>query len=91
MDKLPAMKRGLEFGKKEKVEPMKKMVGSLAPASYENSHVGAYGLGQLIIIAALFFLLGAIATLYGPFLAGRLAVRLHPQSKTFMWHHSSNL
>ena len=66
MDGLPAMKMGLEVGKREKVEPIKKMVGPLAPKNNQKGG-GAAGLTLEIVvaIALVSFILGALLALYG--------------------------
>ena len=66
MDGLPGMKRALAAGKREKVAPIKKMVGPLTPTRYQN------GLGfspnQVIVTALLSVLFGVLLALYGPLL-----------------------
>ncbi|KAK5175840.1 uncharacterized protein LTR77_000980 [Saxophila tyrrhenica] len=63
MDGLPGMKRGLSAGKKHKVEPLKKMVGPLAPTRY---HAGlGFSLLQTLLIALLAFMVGLAVAWYG--------------------------
>lgn len=61
MDGLPGMQRALVAGKKEKVEPIKKMVGPFAPKRYN------YALGvpvaHVALIAFLSFLMGVLFAL----------------------------
>jgi len=58
MDGLPGMKKGLQIGKKEKVEPIKKMVGPLAPRVNRARGTGA-SVWSIVMIALLSLLIGA--------------------------------
>jgi len=64
MDGLPGMQRGVETGKKEKIKPIKKMVGPLAPTlEYPRTRVpGQVPMLYLIIVALLSFCMGITAT-----------------------------
>ena len=55
MDGLPGMRRALEAGKKEKVAPIKKMVGPLAPTRY-NYQQGFTAQQVFFLIVFIFFL-----------------------------------
>ncbi|KAB5557852.1 hypothetical protein GE09DRAFT_88828 [Coniochaeta sp. 2T2.1] len=57
IDGLPGMKKGLEVGKKEKVEPIKKMVGPLAPRLNRTGGAGV-SVATVVVIALLSLLLG---------------------------------
>ena len=70
MDGLPGMRRGLAAGKREKVVPIKKMVGALAPTRYQNGL--GFSVSQVILIAMLSALVGAILASYGAMLLDRL-------------------
>lgn len=84
MDGLPGMKRGLEFGKKAKVEPLKKMVGPLTP---KNGFVHAEGftLEQVIIVFLVAFIAGITAVTLSP-AAVKNALALVPgEPKNNVW------
>jgi len=74
MDGLPGMKQALAIGRKEKVAPIKKMVGPLAPKN-GTAHT-IYDLPQLLLIALLSFMLGVFASNYGPQLSNRFSGEL---------------
>lgn len=60
------MKKGLEFGKNEKVEPIKKMVGPLAPKNnLKGAGSAGFALENTAIIAMVSFILGVLLALYG--------------------------
>lgn len=67
MDGLPGMQRGLLTAKEEKVAPIVKMIGPLAPVNRD-----AYGAGmsspQILLVVLLSFLMGVMAALYAPVL-----------------------
>lgn len=56
MDGMPGMQRALVAGKREKVAPIKKMVGPLAPKGY--SHGPGIALPHVILVALVSFVLG---------------------------------
>jgi hypothetical protein len=58
------MKRGLEVGMREKVAPIKKMVGLLAPVQRQKWSNRSYPLEQVIVVALLCLTLGATVALY---------------------------
>lgn len=64
IDGLPGMKKALEVGKAEKVEPIKKMVGPLAP---RNNKTGGSGVSveTAFVIAFASLITGVLLTLYG--------------------------
>jgi hypothetical protein len=64
MDGLPGMKIGLDIGKAEKIAPIQKMVGPLAPRNGTAGNV-VYAQKQIRLIILLSFLLGVFAALYG--------------------------
>jgi hypothetical protein len=64
MDGLPGMKQGLEIARKEKVEPIKKMVGPLAPKNYQTIRSGV-AVETAVVIALASLILGALLALYG--------------------------
>lgn len=80
------MKKGLEVAKREKVAPIKKMVGPLAPIHYQDMNNRAYGLRHLLIVALVCLLAGAIGASHGPFLIKRLSVLIPPGSKPLIRH-----
>lgn len=57
MDGLPGMRRGVEAGRRDKVTPIKKMVGALANPRY---HVARDSHLQMVLVAVISFLLGAL-------------------------------
>jgi hypothetical protein len=63
MDGLPGMKTGLATGKAEKIAPIVKMVGPLAPKNGTGYTV--HSEKQIRLIILLSFLLGIFAALYG--------------------------
>lgn len=63
MDGLPGMKIGLETGKAEKIAPIVKMVGPLAPKN--GTGYAVHTQKQITLIILLSFLLGVFAALYG--------------------------
>ena len=65
MDGLPGMKRGVQCGSKEKVEPLKKMVGPLAPLNGKYRSPDGFRLEYVVLVALMSFLLGALMMLYG--------------------------
>ncbi|KAK4541623.1 hypothetical protein LTR36_007767 [Oleoguttula mirabilis] len=66
MDGLPGMPRGLAAGKREKVTPLKKMVGPLAPTRYNYGQ--GYTVAQVFVMVLGSFLLGAMLTSYASLL-----------------------
>lgn len=62
MDGLPGMKVGVKTARKEKIEPIKKMVGPYAPKHYNGTN--GFGNKHIILVALLSFLLGMLVTLY---------------------------
>lgn len=62
MDGLPGLRRGLAAGKREKVAPIQKMVGPLAPTAYRNGL--GFSVGQVIIIALLSLVAGIFIAAY---------------------------
>lgn len=51
MDGLPGLRRGLEAGKREKVVPLKKMVGPFAPTRYH--YVQGFTKSHMLCVAIL--------------------------------------
>jgi len=86
MDGLPAMKRGLIAGKRDGVEPIKKMVGSSAPKSYER--VGGFTVVHLVLTALSALLFGMLVATYGVYVVERLQVMLPDNSKMVVWPHA---
>jgi hypothetical protein len=64
MDGLPGMRRALEAGKKEKVAPIKKMVGPLAPTRYNYQQ--GFTAQQVLLFVVLAFVIGLLTAVYGP-------------------------
>ena len=67
MDGLPGMKVGLQAGKQYSVEPLKKMVGPLAPSNNQKFRTGV-SVEYIALIALLSFMIGAVLALYAPVL-----------------------
>jgi hypothetical protein len=61
MDGLPGMQRGLEAGKREKIEPITKMVGPYAPKKYQSTSP-RFALEHGIITILFVFLLLIVLT-----------------------------
>ncbi|KAK0969566.1 hypothetical protein LTS01_016170 [Friedmanniomyces endolithicus] len=63
VDGLPGMRRGIFAGKRDKVVPIKKMVGSLVPKRY----LGGKGVAAeyVLLIALVSFILGMMLAMYG--------------------------
>jgi len=63
VDGLPGMRRGILAGKRDKVVPIKKMVGSLVPKRY----LGGKGVAAeyVLLIALVSFILGMMLAMYG--------------------------
>lgn len=75
MDMLPGMKRGLAVAESEKVEPIKKMVGPMAPKAYNGSPTSAPTAEmRMISIAIISFLIGILLATYWPRLVGDLGI-----------------
>jgi hypothetical protein len=74
------MKRGLEVGMREKVAPIKKMVGLLAPVQRQKWSNRSYPLEQVIVVALLCLTLGATVALYKSFLLNVLISLLRIES-----------
>jgi len=70
MDGLPGMPRALLAGQREKVEPIKKMVGPLAPKRY--AYTQGMAMPQVLLIALLSFILGLLVAANAPGLLDRL-------------------
>ncbi|ETN46981.1 uncharacterized protein HMPREF1541_01171 [Cyphellophora europaea CBS 101466] len=92
MDGLPAMKTGLEAAREHGVKPIRKMVGrageELAYAS--NKYGGGRkvaSLEQLLLVALVCLLMGALAAVQGPALVGRLqaVAREAPRPSLMAW------
>lgn len=66
MDGLPGLPRAMIAGKREKVAPIKKMVGPLAPTQYR--YMDGYTPTQMVAIAMVAFLMGVALTPYMPML-----------------------
>ncbi|KAJ9161788.1 Pyridoxamine phosphate oxidase [Coniochaeta hoffmannii] len=89
VDGLPSMKKGLEIGQTHDVEPMKKMVGPLAPRSPRGGGA-AVAVRNVVVIALLSLVLGALLGLYGEVLTAVAAsllrsVRAGSRSEYIDW------
>jgi hypothetical protein len=73
------MKKGLEVGRTLKIEPMKKMVGPLAPTGPRRGGPGL-GLGNAVVIALLSLAFGAVLGVYGKVLVAEVAALLRLMS-----------
>jgi len=83
------MKKGLEIGQTHDVEPMKKMVGPLAPRSPRRGGA-AVAVRNVVVIALLSLVLGALLGLYGEVLTAVAAsllrsVRAGSRSEYIDW------
>ena len=65
VDGLPGLKRGVECGSKEKVAPLKKMVGPQAPLNGKYRSPNGLALEYVVLVALMSFVLGALMMLYG--------------------------
>jgi hypothetical protein len=65
MDGLPSMKTALEVGENKKVEPIKKMVGPLAPRNKRTGGGAGVATGTVVIVAMLSLVLGVLLASYG--------------------------
>ncbi|RYP75595.1 hypothetical protein DL771_002295 [Monosporascus sp. 5C6A] len=74
IDQLPGMKRGLAVAETEKVEPIKKMVGPLAPKEYRKPPSPSIVEGRILLVAILSFVAGVLFAIYGSELTGGLRV-----------------
>lgn len=71
MDGLPGTNIGQKTMRSEKITPLKKMVGPLAPTRYQNRNAG-FGIEHLILAAMLGALTTVLFVLYGADLADML-------------------
>jgi hypothetical protein len=70
------MKRGLDVGRKENVQPIKKMVGPLAPLHNRAVHV--YGTEYMVLLAIVCLAIG--------YLAGRVVTAFPLDEMVVKWH-----
>lgn len=71
MDGLPGTNNAQETMKAEKITPLKKMVGPLAPTHYRNSNAG-YGIEHLLLAAIFGAIFAVLVLLYGTSIAEAL-------------------
>lgn len=83
MDGLPALNIAQKARIQENIEPLKKMVGPLAPTPYQNRN--RFGVGHLILVALVAAIVSALVTRYGFDIARTIAVRL-PDHATRIIH-----
>lgn len=76
MDGLPALHAAQKARVQDKIEPMRKMVGPLAPARYHHEDGIRFGVQHLILAALVAAVLSALMTRYGFDTARAVAVRL---------------
>lgn len=74
MDGLPALHIAQKTRKEEGINPLKKMVGPLAPTQYSNAN--RYGLEHLLLVAFVTAIITAFLTAYGMDAARAIAVRM---------------
>lgn len=74
MDGLPALHIAQKTRKEDKIEPLKKMVGPLAPTHYQNAH--RYGLEHLLLAVFVTAIITAFVTTYGVDTARAIAIRV---------------
>lgn len=84
IDGLPAMKRGLIAGKREKVEPIKKMVGPSAPKN-GKVHSDGFTLEQVMIVFIVAFIAGIMAVSLSPQVLQNLTKSLRNQGREPAW------
>lgn len=90
MDGLPAMHIAQKTCVQEQIEPLKKMVGPLAPTHYQNSN--RFSLEHLLLVAFVTAIVTAFLVTYGLDAAAALAVRfprdtrrlVHAPLRTFL-------
>lgn len=76
MDGLPGTNIGQTTMRREKITPLKKMVGPLAPTQYRNDNAG-FSLEHLILASMLSALVTVLLLLYGPQCTDMLLGRGH--------------
>lgn len=74
MDGLPALNIAQKARIQENIEPLRKMVGPLAPTHYQNGN--RFGVEHLILVALVTAIVSALVTRYGFDTARAIAVRL---------------
>lgn len=74
MDGLPALHVAQKARVQENIEPLRKMVGPLAPTHYQND--SRFGVQHLLLVALVAAVVSALATRYGFDTARAVAVRL---------------
>lgn len=74
MDGLPGMRRGLDTGKKFQIEPIKKMVGPLAPKNGTRGGVDGFTLEQVVVVFIVAFIAGIMAVMLSPSLVRKVIV-----------------
>lgn len=82
MDGLPALHAAQKTMMQEKIEPLKKMVGPLAPSCYQNSN--RYGLEHLLLVALVTGMVTAVIMSYGLDTARIVAVRAGNETSRLM-------
>lgn len=75
------MKQGLDIARKEKVEPVKKMVGPLAPKNNQKVRSGV-AIETAVMIALASLILGALLALYGASVAAPAGKFVVPGANT---------
>lgn len=83
MDGLPAMHVAQKTMLQERIEPLKKMVGPLAPTRYQNGN--RFGVEHLVLVAVMTAIITAILMSFGADTARAVAVRL-PASPSRLIH-----
>lgn len=76
MDGLPALNTAQKARVQDNIEPMRKMVGPLAPTRYHHENANRFGVLHLILAALIAAILSALVTRYGFDTARAVAVRL---------------
>ncbi|KAK5088415.1 hypothetical protein LTR05_002633 [Lithohypha guttulata] len=84
MDGLPGMKRGLEVGKREHIEPLKKMVGPLAPKN-GFVHSDGFTLEQVIVVFIVAFIAGIMAVTLSPAALKNVLALVPGHSRNAVW------
>ncbi|ROV92360.1 hypothetical protein VMCG_09123 [Cytospora schulzeri] len=83
MDGLPALHVAQKVRKQERIEPVKKMVGPLAPRHYQNSN--RYGLEHLLLVAFVTAIITSFVMAYGLDAARAIVVRLPADTRRLIY------
>lgn len=82
MDGLPALHVAHKARIQDKIEPLKKMVGPLAPTHYQNGQ--GFGFEHIILVSLLTAIITVIVMRYGVETARAVAMRLPTDTSNFI-------